>query len=70
MEFWGNLARKNVEIPVAPSSIDNHDSLQVIERLTAYTRNENLASQNVLRKLGFKSFEGLKNGLVNWRKLF
>lgn len=70
MEFWGNLPRKNVEIPVAPSSIDNHDSLQVIERLTAYTRNENLASQNVLRKLGFKSFEGLKNGLINWRKLF
>ena len=70
MQFWGSLPRKNVEIPVSPSSIDYYDSLQVKERLTAYTRNENLASKNVLRKLGFQSFEGLKNGLINWRKIF
>nr|AYE67603.1 hypothetical protein [Annulohypoxylon stygium]AYE67628.1 hypothetical protein [Annulohypoxylon stygium] len=70
MQFWGSLPRKNVEIPVSSSSIDYSDSLQVKERLTAYTRNENLASKNVLRKLGFQSFEGLKNGLINWRKIF
>ena len=69
MQFWGNLPRKDVEISVAPSSIDFHDSLQVKERLTAYTRYENLASQNVLWKLGFQPFKGLKNGLINWRKI-
>ena len=70
MQFWGSLPRKDVEIPVSPSSIDYYNSLQVKERLTAYTRNENLASKNVLCKLGFQSFEGLKNGLINWRKIF
>ena len=70
MQFWGSLSREDVVIPVAPSSIDNHDNLYVKERLTAYTRNENLASKNVLQKLGFQTFEGLKNGLINWRKIF
>jgi len=69
MEFWGDIPRKDVKIPVNPSSIDYQESLQVKERLTAYTRNENLASQNVLWKLGFQSFKGLKNGLINWRKI-
>lgn len=70
IKFWGNQPRKDVEIPVAPSSVDYTDNLQVKERLTAYTRNENLASKNVLLKLGFQSFKGLKNGLINWRKIF
>jgi len=69
MEFWANIPRKDVEIPVNPSSINYYDNLYVKERLTAYTRNENLASQNVLWKLGFQSFKGLKNGLINWQKI-
>lgn len=69
IKFWQSLPRKNVNITVAPSSIDYYDGLYVNERLTAYTRNENLASQNVLLKIGFEAFKGLKNGLVNWRKI-
>ncbi len=69
LKFWQSLPRKDVNITVAPSSIDYHDGLYVKERLTAYTRNENLASQNVLLKIGFEAFKGLKNGLVNWQKI-
>ena len=68
-KFWTSLPRKDVKIPVSSSSIDMNSSLYIKERLTAYTRYENLPSQNVLLKLGFQSFEGLKNGLINWRKI-
>lgn len=68
IKFWQSLPRKDVNITVASSSIDYNDGLCIKERLTAYTRNENLASQNVLLKIGFETFKGLKNGLVNWLK--
>ena len=69
MEFWINLPRKDVKIEVNFSSIDYQSSIQVQERLTAYTRYVNLSSQNVLEKLRFQIFEGLNNELINWRKI-
>ena len=69
MEFWVNLPRKDVKIEVNFSSIDYQSSIQVQERLTAYTRYVNLSSQNVLEKLRFQIFEGLNNELINWRKI-
>ena len=69
IKFWQSLPRKDVNISVAPSSVDYSEGLYVKERLTAYTRDENLPSQNVLKKLEFEIFKGLTNGLVNWRKI-
>jgi RimJ/RimL family protein N-acetyltransferase len=43
------------------------DMITAAERMCAWTTTDNVASQRVLRKVGFELFEGLENGLVNWR---
>ncbi|ETS87717.1 hypothetical protein PFICI_01545 [Pestalotiopsis fici W106-1] len=48
----------------------NADGLTVVtERLCAWTTSTNEASQRILEKVGFERFEGLDNGMVNWRAL-
>lgn len=71
MGFWLNLPRIDTHIVVASSSvIICEDTSHVVELVCAWTTEDNLASQNVLKKVGFKSFQGMDNGYVNWRKTF
>lgn len=70
MEFWWSLPRMDAQILVASSSMDFQNTPKATEQVYAYTRKDNLASQKVLEKIGFEPFQGLNNGLVNWRKTF
>lgn len=71
MDFWLNLPRTDARIVVASSSVVFcEDTSHVVELVCAWTTEENLASQNVLNKVGFKSFQGMNNGYVNWHKTF
>ena len=71
MDFWLNLPRTDSHIAVASSSvIICEDTSNVVELVCAWTTEDNLASQNVLKKAGFKSFKDMDNGYVNWRKTF
>lgn len=71
MDFWLNLPRTDARIVVASSSVVLcQDTSHVVELVCAWTTEDNLASQNVLKKVEFKSFQGMNNGYVNWRKTF
>ncbi|KAK6193420.1 hypothetical protein LQW54_012484 [Pestalotiopsis sp. IQ-011] len=48
-------------------NVNDREVLTVSERLCAWTTASNEASQKVLCKVGFERFDGLENGLVNWR---
>lgn len=71
LQFWWAINRTFVHISVASSSVDVHFTdgilVQAPEQIYAWTTKDNKASQRVLEKVGFRSFEGLNNGLVNWR---
>nr|YP_009546955.1 N-acetyl-transferase [Hirsutella thompsonii]AYP41291.1 N-acetyl-transferase [Hirsutella thompsonii]AYP41320.1 N-acetyl-transferase [Hirsutella thompsonii] len=68
MQFWWGIARTQVKTIVASCTVNQTDELQVVpEQMYAWTTKENKASQRVLHKVGFRSFEGLDNGLINWR---
>ena len=69
MDFWLSLPRTQRSILVAASSINYQNTLDVAELVYAWTTFENKASQRVLQKVGFEVFEGLDNGLINWRKV-
>ena len=70
LEFWWSLPRTETRIQIAPSSVYLQDTPKVVEQVYAWTTVDNIASQRVLQKAGFESFEGLDNGLVNWRNTF
>lgn len=67
MVFWKSLPREITSFDVAPSTINLNNSHQATELLYAWTKVDNIPSQKVLQKIGFESFEGLDNGLINWR---
>lgn len=67
MQFWWTIDRTNVHISVASCSVNFTDGILAPEQMYAWTTKENKASQRVLEKVGFRSFEGLDNGLINWR---
>lgn len=70
LKFWGSLPHTEARIQIAPSSMDLQDIPKVVEQIYAWTTVDNIASQRVLHKVGFESFKGLDNGLVNWRYTF
>ena len=67
LEFWWSLPRTDARIQIAPSSVYPRDTPRVVEQVYAWTTVDNIASKRVLQKAGFEFFEGLDNGLVNWR---
>jgi RimJ/RimL family protein N-acetyltransferase len=72
LEFWVSLPRTETRIEVALSSVkDGSGRLRPegTEQVIACTLVDNWASQRVLEKVGFESFEGLDNGFINWRKM-
>lgn len=42
------------------------DTPEVTEQIYAWTTRDNIQSQNVLKKAGFDTFDGLENGMLNW----
>lgn len=79
--FWWSLPRTERQMRVALRSVAGPEEvglalaaeqqvpLVVPERLCAWTKVDNTASQRILLKIGFESFEGLENGFVNWRSI-
>ncbi|RCI07345.1 hypothetical protein L249_8342 [Ophiocordyceps polyrhachis-furcata BCC 54312] len=69
MEFWWEIERTVEEISVESASLvaPEFQVKQVTEQMYAWTTKDNTEAQKVLQKAGFKSWEGLDTGLVNWR---
>ena len=66
MDYWWKLPRKGVIIQVLACSVAC-DCTDIPEEITAWTKMDNLASEGVLKKIGFEEFKGLDNGYHNWR---
>ena len=62
--WWKNLLREDKQILVAASSVN---STKPVEQVCAWTKPENRRSERVLEKVGFERFQGLDNGMTNWR---
>ncbi|KAK6079183.1 GNAT N-acetyltransferase [Seiridium cupressi] len=79
MQFWWALPRVGAQVDVALSSVGvlgketsnpsagGHTTCWAREQVCAWTKIDNKASQRVLQKVGFEAYDGLSNGLVNWR---
>jgi RimJ/RimL family protein N-acetyltransferase len=65
--WWNNFPRKRRKITIIPGSADFHDTLAVTEQVCAWTKKDNEKSEKVLKKIGFQKFQGLDNGMTNWR---
>lgn len=54
MEFWWSLPREKKELEIHPDDLDFPFKSEVAETLTAHTATDNLRSQNLLKKVGFR----------------
>jgi RimJ/RimL family protein N-acetyltransferase len=67
LQFWWSLPRILTRIQVNPSSIDfPNASQEATELVYAWTTADNLASQRVMQKVGFESYENFNNRRVHW----
>jgi RimJ/RimL family protein N-acetyltransferase len=57
IRYWSSLPRKQIHLQVDPSKLDFPVVTQATERLEAYTDQDNLRSQGILRKSGFKKLD-------------
>lgn len=67
MKYWWSLPRKQTTLQVHPASVNYLVTPKVTEQVCAWTKSGNKASEKVLQKVGFESFQGFNNGLHNWR---
>ncbi|PFH56807.1 hypothetical protein XA68_15962 [Ophiocordyceps unilateralis] len=73
MQFWWGIERTVQEISVESTSLvgvepsSKFPIRQATEQMYAWTTKDNTEAQKVLKKAGFKSWEGLDTGLVNFR---
>ncbi|KAH6660179.1 GNAT domain-containing protein [Truncatella angustata] len=82
VQFWCSLPRAKKQAEVALNSVvtakeevalsglikDKSTPLRVEEIICAWTTIGNKASQRVLQKTGFQSFDGPEDGFVHWRR--
>lgn len=69
LQFWWSLPRILTRIQVNPCSIDfPNASQEATELVYAWTTADNLASQRVMQKVGFESYENFDNRRVHWRQ--
>jgi RimJ/RimL family protein N-acetyltransferase len=65
--WWNNFARTERQVLIVPSSVDYQATLEATEHVCAWTKRGNEKSERVLEKIGFERFQGLENGMINWR---